>query len=349
MTETRELNVTRWESLAAQLEEKAVALADWELKHDRLQQTFTRELAAAQKRYELMRDRWEESLPDKEFAAPLGRISLVDGRTRTVTIDLGRQDLLPRGLSMSVFAGPTDNVAGRKPKGKIEVLRLVDDHAAEASIVEDRLSDLILPGDVVYTPAWQPGQRRRFALVGRLDLDGDGEGDLDKIRGLVERQGGTIDAVVDEAGKQTGEISSETRYLIVGKLPAGAEAENAATSAVSRILTRAKELGVDRMSLEKFLESVGYVRAPRRSNFRRGNRGEGRRQRQTAATGRARGLAGGAPARRSPLVPPQTPGILAVRRPSQTAFLAGRRSDFDKPPGSPGRVAGSKQDGRRYR
>ena len=162
---------------------------------------------------------------------------------------------------MSVFEGPADNLAGKRPKGKIEVIRIVDEHSAETRIVEDRLSDVILPGDVVYTPVWKPGQRRRFALVGKLDIDGDGKSDIEKIRGLIRLGGGTIDAVVDERGEQTGEISIDTRFLVMGTLPSGAEAEDASTT-FSKILKQADELGIDRMSLEKFLEQVGYSRGP---------------------------------------------------------------------------------------
>ena len=142
------------------------------------------------------------------------------------------------------------------------MLRIIDEHTAETRIVEDRLSDLILPGDVVYTPVWKPGQRRRFALVGKLDIDGDGKSDIEKIRGLIRRGGGTIDAVVDETGKQTGEISIDTRFLVMGTMPSGAEAEGAASTRFSKILKQADELGIDRMSLDRFLEQVGYSRGP---------------------------------------------------------------------------------------
>ncbi len=261
LNDTRDRNVARWRELVTQIERKAILLAEWELKHDRLKTTLTNEMAQVKRQYDLMRDRWEDSQPDTEFVSPLANVKHVDGRTRTVIIDLGRADVLPLGLAMSVFEGPADNLAGKKPKGKIEVIRIVDEHSAETRIVEDRLSDVILPGDVVYTPVWKPGQRRRFALVGKLDIDGDGKGDIEKIRGLIRLGGGAIDAVVDERGEQTGEISIDTRYLVMGALPSGAGVEDTST-AFSKILKQADELGVDRMSLEKLLDQVGYSRGP---------------------------------------------------------------------------------------
>ena len=61
--------------------------------------------------------------------------------------------------------------------------------------------------------------------------------------------------MVDESGTQTGEISIDTRFLLMGELPSGAEAEGAST-AFSKILKQADDLGIDRMSLDKFLEAA---------------------------------------------------------------------------------------------
>ena len=57
LNDTRDRNVARWRELVEQLEQKAILLADWELKHDRLKQTLTREMALVNRQYDLMRDR----------------------------------------------------------------------------------------------------------------------------------------------------------------------------------------------------------------------------------------------------------------------------------------------------
>lgn len=260
--QTQDEYIQKWKTLVVQLNEKEAQLIDWEMKTDRLKKSFNRELAQLQRRYELMRDRWEDALPDKDNVAPLGRVIHVNGRERTVTVDLGHADRLPRGLTLSVFTGPTDNVAGKKPKGRIEITRLIDEHAAEARVIEDRLSDMILSGDVVYTPVWKVGGQRRFALVGIMDIDGDGEDDLDRVRHLIERSGGKVDAVVDRAGKQTGKITIDTWFVVVGKMSSGDRDAGDLPEAVSRVLDQADELGVDRISLERFLETVGYDGGP---------------------------------------------------------------------------------------
>ena len=57
-------------------------------------------------------------------------------------------------------------------KGSIEVTHVLGDHLAEARVTDDKLADPILPGDKVYTPLWNPGQKRHFALAGFFNIDG---------------------------------------------------------------------------------------------------------------------------------------------------------------------------------
>ncbi len=59
-------------------------------------------------------------------------------------------------------------------KGGIEISRILGDHLAEARIVDDNISDPLLPGDVVHTALWTPGVREKFAFTDGMDIDGDG-------------------------------------------------------------------------------------------------------------------------------------------------------------------------------
>jgi len=258
LTELRQAYVQRCNKLADQLDKKADQIVQWEMKYDQERKSLERALAKVQKRYEMMRRRWEESLPDTDFQRPDGRITTVDGRSRTVLIDLGSDDLLLRGLSFSVFEGPVDNVARAKRKGSIEVIRILDSQSAEARITDDALSDPILPADVVFTPVWQPGQQRHFALAGWIDIDGDGKSDRQKVRDLITSSGGLIDAEVDESGKRTGKITIETRYLVVGRPPEPPTGGEEELRAMGRIINEANQFGVDQMSVRKFLDLMGY-------------------------------------------------------------------------------------------
>ena len=110
-----------------------------------------------------------------------------------------------------------NNIARSERKGSIEITRILGGHLAEARILDDELTNPIIPGDVIYSPVFQPGTAVRFALTGIMDIDGDGQSDHDLIRNLIRINGGVIDAEVDADGKRKGKISINTRYLIVGE------------------------------------------------------------------------------------------------------------------------------------
>lgn len=249
-----------WDQLAQQLEDKLKLLAEWDVKYRRLEQTLTAQLAATQRKYDTLRDRWEAGrIDDLEHAD--GKVVDVSGRLRMATINLGRADLLPKGQQFSVYDASAPRIKDAKRKGTIEVTRILDDHSAEARITSDSLRDPILPGDQIHTAGWQPGQKRRFALAAPLDWDGDGKSDYQLVRGLILASGGQIDAEVDEEGHRTGQLSVETRYVIVGV--AQDKPSQAHGDEVTRLLAEAKQLGVDPLSPAKFFNLVGHVPSAR--------------------------------------------------------------------------------------
>jgi hypothetical protein len=245
-----------WDDLAAQLKAKLQIIGEWEFKYRDLERTLSNQLAATQRKYDTLRDRWEQARID-DLEHPDGKVIDVNGRLRVATINLGRSDLLPRGQQFSVYDASAARVKGAKRKGTIEVLRIVDDHTSEAKITSDSVREPILPGDQIHTPAWQPGQARHFALVAPLDFDGDGKSDYQTVRNLVLASGGVIDAEVDEQGQRTGELSVETRYVIIGA-PAR-KVETPRGEHAARLLDEAKQFGVDPISVGKFFDLVGYT------------------------------------------------------------------------------------------
>ncbi len=107
-------------------------------------------------------------------------------------------------------------------KGAIEVINLTDPHTAECRILRDSPSHPLLPGDIIYTPAWRPGQQDHFALVGTMDINGNGSDDRQRLRDLIAMNGGIIDAEIGPDGKPIGKITLNTRYVVVGDLRAAA-------------------------------------------------------------------------------------------------------------------------------
>jgi hypothetical protein len=183
-----------------------------------------------------------------------GRIVKVDQRTRLVWIDRGVADGLRRQTSFSVYHAEDSNPLKGKRKGKIEVTRLIEAHLAEARIVDDDLSDLMISGDPIFSPTWDPGRAEHFALAGKIDIDKDGQNDFQRVRDLISLNGGIIDEEVDENDKKTGSMSINTKFLVLGDAPAS----EGKASSYGDIQSEARALGVRIVNINEFLNYLGF-------------------------------------------------------------------------------------------
>jgi len=203
------------------------------------------------------------------FDSPLGKIRWVSQRERTVWIDLGRADALPRQLNLAVYAGNTQNVTAASKKGGIEVSQILGDHLAEARIIDDNASDPLLPGDVVHTPLWTPGVREKFAFTDGMDIDGDGTDRPDALRNLITMSGGEVVAELSDKGERKGQMDANTRFLIVGKEQTIQTPEKLLKERVA-MLREAEKLGVQTINLVDFLRRIDYKNPTPVTHFGRG-------------------------------------------------------------------------------
>lgn len=185
-------------------------------------------------------------------ATPDGAITQVDQSLGFVWINLGEADGLKRQVTFSVYGRDNNGVAKGTRKAAIEVTDVLGPHSAQARILEDDIKDPIIRGDQVYTPLWHPGRPERFALAGFFDLDGDEKSDRAAIRELILMNGGLIDAEIEDDGKATGELTHETRYLVLGELKGANEA------ASGKMKDQAEDLGLEVLGQGKFLDHVGW-------------------------------------------------------------------------------------------
>ena len=219
-------------------------------------------LASTTSDLEILRQRHEDTedklrrLQVKTFEQPDGMITHVNQSSGTVYLNIGRNDALQRQTTFSVYDVDENNLARAQPKGSIEVTKIIGDHLAEARVLEDSVTDPIISGDAIYSPLWQAGKPVHFALAGKLDANGDGSDDSDLIKNLISINGGAIDAIVDKDGVRTGDLSIETRYLVVGKSPSKRKEE--AVVAYKKIRDEAESFGVLTLSLDRFLADMGY-------------------------------------------------------------------------------------------
>jgi hypothetical protein len=192
------------------------------------------------------------SMRPGSFNVDDGEIRSVSPRNNTVVINLGANDALRRQITFFVHSPSSSPTDLSSRKGTIEVTEILGEHLAEARIVDDTLKNPILPGDKIFTSLWDPGRREHFAIIGRVDLDGDGIDNRDRLRSMITLSGGVIDAEVDNDGKVTGKLDVSTRYLIEGDVPPKAK------PAADKLLTEARLLGVERIGLDKFLDYIGW-------------------------------------------------------------------------------------------
>jgi hypothetical protein len=191
------------------------------------------------------------------FEVPHGRIVAVNQTGRFVTISLGSADGLRAQVSFSVYPKDVTGVQHADQKARIEVTRVLEEHLAEARIVEDSLTNPIVRGDVIYTPTWRPGRKVHFAIGGIIDLNDDGRSDLDLVRSVIEMNGGVIDAELQEDGTMTGAMSVTTRFMVLGEPPT--ERDNPEfTKNYSAMKDDSQRYGVEVLKIEQFLDLMGW-------------------------------------------------------------------------------------------
>ena len=193
-------------------------------------------------------------LRTSEFEVAEGAIVSVYARQDTLTINIGSADLLWPLVTFSVHDAGANTAQGDGLKGRIEVQEILGDHLARARILEQDFANPIAPGDKIYTPLWHRGQATHFAIVGKIDLNADGEDDRELVKSVIAANKGVIDAEMDVLGKITGKINENTRYLIEGDIGNERQAiEN------KKIMGKdADQWGVERITAKRFFEFAGW-------------------------------------------------------------------------------------------
>jgi hypothetical protein len=190
---------------------------------------------------------------------PDGEIVWADASTGMVRINLGSADGLQRQVTFRVIDQAATSVGEAKIKGRIEVTGIKEDHLSDARILDDELTDPILRGDKIYSTAWQKGHQLHFALAGVIDIDGNGTGDRDKLKAIIATNSGVVDAELLDDGRVEGKMTFETQYLIKGDSPTE-ESSEAFRNGFTNLMDQASRLGVQVMTLEGFLQRIGYPR-----------------------------------------------------------------------------------------
>ena len=232
----------------------------------------------------------------------------VSADSTKVIVNLGSKHGLRPRMSFSVYSSDVKNISRtlRKEetnfanaggteireesvnsmKSKIEITKIIDANTAEARVTEDILINPILPGDIIYTPVWKPGQNIHVALMDGIDLDGDGLPDPYKAKALIEMCGGIVDAFIDdltgetipENGKEAflmpvgGAISNETRYLVTGSIADKESPSQSLSDARQTLKNSAIDNGLITITFQDLLALMGQRQPSQTIGFGARNR-----------------------------------------------------------------------------
>jgi hypothetical protein len=191
------------------------------------------------------------------FEVADGKITNISQGGNMVWIDLGSADALRPLVTFSVYDADVNDTSKMNPKGTIEIVSVMANHQSEARITSDDPRNPILRGDKIYSPAWQRGRPLHFAFTGIVDVNDDGNSDLQLVRNLVSLNDGLVDAYLSDEGNVEGAMTVSTRYLVLGDVPQGALRTNHADG-WGNMNKEAVSLGVETITLDQFLDQMGF-------------------------------------------------------------------------------------------
>jgi hypothetical protein len=194
----------------------------------------------------------------KETAA--GIVTAVDSASKLVIINVGRNQGVRTGMLFRIFRPDTLG----QPKDEVAILEVVrmDDRSSTCQIKKNDIRQPILSGDMAFNHLLGRGKGKGeiVALVGKLDLDDDGEDDGDRFERLIKEQGGTVDYRLYPDGRQRGKITPRTNWVVMDmpKDVTGSREERELLARYTQIRKEALDFGIPILDSRKFAKEIGY-------------------------------------------------------------------------------------------
>lgn len=211
-------------------------------------------------------------LEGEDFQSAQGKISLVADGGKIVWLNLGKADGLRPGVRFGIVNPDELKLKDAKPKAHVQIVEVLSDHEARGEVVSGSIRIPVLAGDLVYSVAWQKGRKVQFALMGKLDINGDGADDREAVKELIAQNGGEVVEDLNEKGIKTGPgMTVETRWIVVGtgfKPSSNQELDpnqKIFQDLYYKMQERAKELAVSQINLDKLLNWIQSSRGGDRS------------------------------------------------------------------------------------
>lgn len=195
---------------------------------------------------------------------PDGRILTAVPGDKVVYINLGKKDSLTLGLKFGVYSAQTGIPEDGRAKAQIEVAS-ISDSSAECIITQIAPNAMVMEGDLIANPIYDPKNPLTFVVAGEFDLDRDG---------MNDRNGNLVieDLVKKWGGKVTDELTPLTDFVVLGARPrsprtAGgpgsdsgqAPPPNPNAERYERITDQASKFSIPMLNQEVFLNYLGYT------------------------------------------------------------------------------------------
>ncbi len=261
------------QEIADQLAEQRVKIDEMVASNEQAQDELRDKISKLERVIEILKSK--TAIPDPYAQPEDGRIAWVNQREGKVWINLGSEDQLRPQVTFSVYSGDANDVNAAESKGSIEVVRILSEHMAEARITNDRSVRPLMEGDKIYSQVWNRGREVGFAITGIIDLNNDKTDDTELLKRIIQLNNGKVDAVPTEAGEIDGQMTVDTRYLILGKHPEDdRESSEASRAAYQKMSADADTLNVEVITLEDFLSLMGWQAEHRAVKIGKGSRPE---------------------------------------------------------------------------
>jgi hypothetical protein len=208
---------------------------------------------------------------ETKFNTEDGSVVQVLGGGQEAYLNIGKLDGVGQGLTFGIYGTDRTGFTQSLPKANVEITRILGDHQSLGRISGYKIEDPVVPGDKIYNPIWDRGRKTGVAILGLVDIDGDGRYDNEEFKRLIERWGGRVDAEVDfKSLKAVGRITIDTDWLIEGKIPDPAEAgeveaadaaaiRTAINTAAQKFRTEARQHSVRPVNVHNFIAFMGYT------------------------------------------------------------------------------------------
>lgn len=207
------------------------------------------------------------------FDQPKGKITSIDKSGKNAYVNLGSADNIKPPLTFSVLGVGPNRTANSKRKAALEIVSVVGPHLSQGRITDltDAGGDPIVVGDLLFNPVWNPSLREHIAIIGVIDLTGDGTDSSAEFKRNLEKQNVVVDLYMDPKTLTTsGKMTFNTSYLVDGGQPeidqtisinqGDPRFENARNALIklNEVKEEAKRLGVQIIPARRFMALIGY-------------------------------------------------------------------------------------------